>query len=185
MSTTQMYHDEGMKKFNRGAYAEAAAAFQKALAAYEADGKPDMAAEMRANLGMCAREQNRLEEARDLLRDALAVFEEMGDVKRGAMVKANLGGILSSMGDKEAAYDLYVQAADAFQDLGEKQLQAETLRTMASLQIKRGKVNQGREILADAMTMSESSTFGQRLLKAAANVFSFRWVGALRQLIRR
>lgn len=185
MSTAQMYHDEGMKKYNRGAHAEAAAAFQKALAVYEAESKTDMVAEMRANLGMIAREQNRFDDAQALLRDAMAVFEEMGDNKRAAMVKANLGGVLSSAGDKEAAYDLYVEAANLFQDLGEKALQGETLRSMAALQIKRGKVNQGREILADAMTMSDGSTFGQRLLKAATNVFSFRWVGALRQLIRR
>lgn len=179
MSTAQMYHDEGMKKYNRGAHAEAAAAFQKALAAYEAEGKTDMVGEMRANLGMIAREQNRLDDAQALLRDALAIFEEMGDAKRSAMVKANLGGVLSSMGDKESAYDLYVQAADTFQDLGEKGLQGETLKTLGSLQIKRGKVNQGREILADAMAMTGATTFSQRLLRAAVNIFSFRWVGTL------
>lgn len=182
MSTAQMYHDEGMKKYNRGAHAEAAAAFQKALAAYEAESKTDMVAEMRANLGMIAREQNRFDDAQALLRDAMAVFEEMGDNKRAAMVKANLGGVLSSAGDKEAAYDLYVEAANLFQDLGEKALQGETLRSMAALQIKRGKVNQGREILTDAMAVGGETTFPQRLLKAATNIFTFQW---LRALIRR
>jgi len=180
-----MYHDDGMKKYNRGAHAQAGSSFQKALTAYEADGKADMAAEMRANLGMVARDQKRYENAQNFLRDALAVFEEMGDTKRAAMVKANLGGVLSSMGDKESAYDLYVQAADSFQDLGETAMQGETLKTMAALQIKRGKLNQGREILADAVQMADSSTFSERLLKAAINIFSFRWVGLLRTFMRR
>ena len=179
MSTAQMYHDEGMKKFNRGAHSEAAAAFQKALAAYEAEGKADMVGEMRANLGMIAREQNRFDEAQNLLRDALATFEEIGDAKRIAMVKANLGGVLASKGDKEAAYDLYVQAADAFQELGETAMQGEILKTMAALQIKRGKFGQGREIMADAVGMADTDGFSARLLKAAVNIFSFRWLGSL------
>ncbi len=185
MSNARMYHDDGMKKYNRGAHSEASASFQKALAAYQDDGKPDMVAEMRANLGMIAREQKRFDDAQNLLRDALATFEELGDAKRSAMVKANLGGVLSSMGDKEAAYDLYVQAADVFQELGETQMQGETLKTLAALQIKRGKLMQGGEILTDAVGMVDSSTFGERLLKAAVNIFTFRWVGSLRQLTRR
>ncbi len=185
MSTAQMYHDEGMKKFNRGAHAEAAAAFQKALAAYQAEGRTDMVGEMQANLGMIAREQGRFDEAQNLLRDALAIFEESGDAKRTAMVKANLGGVLASKGDKEAAYDLFVESANTFQELGETEMQGQILKSMATLQIKRGKLGQGREILADAVGLAGADTFSARLLKAAVNVFSFRWVGAARRLISR
>lgn len=184
MSTAQMYHDEGIKKYNRGAHGEAAAAFQKALAAYEEEGKADMVAEMHANLGVIARDQRRYDDAINELTEALDVFEGLDDPKRLAMVKGNLAGVMSSKGEKEAAYALYVEAADSFQDLGEKELHRDTLQAMASLQLKRGKLNMGREILTDASNMEAKKNFNQRMLQAAVNFFTFKWARKLMRMRR-
>lgn len=182
MSNAAMYRDEGMKNYNRGALKPATEAFEKALAEYEAQGQADMVAEMRANLGVIARDQKRYEDARALLSEAVSVFESMGDSLRAAMARGNLAGVVSSLGDKEAAYDLYVQAADVFQELGQTAMHRDTLKAMATLQIKRGKVEMGRQIMTEAVNMGEADTFLRRLQRAAFNIFTFRW---LRLLLRR
>ncbi len=89
--------------------------FQQAVEAYEAEGKPDMAAEMKANLGLVHRALGENQQALDVTMEALRVFESIKDARRQAMALGNLGGVYVELGDKEQAYNCYRRAADLFQ----------------------------------------------------------------------
>ena len=140
MSQASDLQAQGVKQYQQKRYDEAAASFQQARAAYEAAAQPDMAAEMRVNLGLVLRALGKTQEALDEMGEAYLVFEGMADQKRQAIVLGNMGAAYKALGDKEQAYLCYRDAADMFNDVGEKSMYGETLLAMADLQMSERKV---------------------------------------------
>lgn len=140
MSNANDLQAQGIQQFQKKRYDEAGTLFRQAQAAYEAGEQPDMAAEMRVNLGLVYRAQGELQQALDEMSAAYAVFEGMGDQKRLAMTLGNMGAAYKALDDKEQAYRCYREAADLFDALGEKAHYGETLLAIADLQMSEHKV---------------------------------------------
>jgi tetratricopeptide (TPR) repeat protein len=156
---------QGIQHFQKKRYDEAAALFQQAQAAYEADHQPDMAAEMRVNLGLVYRAQGEYQQALDEMSAAYSVFEGMGDQKRLAMTLGNMGAAYKALDDKEQAYRCYRDAADLFDAVGEKALYGETLVAMADLQMSEHKVTASAATYEVGLSEMENLTASQKVIR--------------------
>jgi tetratricopeptide (TPR) repeat protein len=146
----------GVQLFQNRDYEAAAERFTAAQAAFQADRKEDMAAEMLVNLG--------------LMQQALAVFQTMRDDKRIAQVLGNLGGVLAAQGDKEQAATCYRQAADTFKALGEEALYGQTLLALGDLQVRSGQVMAGASTYEIGLENLDELSGPQKLLKGLLGI---------------
>jgi tetratricopeptide (TPR) repeat protein len=156
---------QGIQQFQKKRYDEAGALFQQAQAAYDADSQPDMAAEMRVNLGLVYRAQGEHQKALDEMGAAYAVFEGMGDQKRLAMTLGNMGAAYKALDDKEQAYRCYRDAADMFDAVGEQVLYGETLVAMADLQMSEHKVTAAAATYEVGLSELENLSASQKVIK--------------------
>lgn len=170
MSQASDLQAQGIKQYQQKRYDEAAASFQQARTAYEAGGQADMAAEMRVNLGLVYRAQNKTQEALDEMGEAYLVFEGLADQKRMAIVLGNMGAAYKAMGDKEQAYLCYRDAADAFHDLGENGMYGETLLAMADLQMSERKVTAAAATYEAGLSEIGELSASQKVIKNLINL---------------
>jgi tetratricopeptide (TPR) repeat protein len=164
-SKARELQEQGVKYYGQRDYEAAARTFQQAREAYEAESRPDMAAEMQTNLGLVHRALGEHQQALDMMQPALHVFREQGDNLRLAQVLGNMGGVYTELGDKEQAYNCYRQAADAFEELGEKRMYGETLIAMAKIQLREGKIWAGAATYEVGLEQLDHLTASQKLLK--------------------
>lgn len=172
MSTAEIFQEQGIKLYNQYEYEEAGRAFRQAQEAYEAAGQPNMAAEMKVNIGLVHRALNENHQALAMMQEALHTFQDQTDELRMAQVLGNMGGVYTKLNDKEQAYSTYRQAADIFLDLGEKQMYSETLLAMGSLQIRDGKVFVGAATYQIGLAELENLTARQKILKQISSFIS-------------
>ncbi len=165
MNTADQLQEQGVKLFRQKEYEEAARTFQQAQEAYEAESKPDMAAEMLTNLGLVHRALGENQQALDVMQQALHTFQQTEDALRAAKVLGNMGGVYVALGDREQAYTCYRQAADVFQELGEKKLHGETLLAMADLQVREGKIGTGAATYEVGLSELDKLSPSQKILK--------------------
>lgn len=171
MSNASDLQAQGIQQFQKKHYDEAGALFRQAQAAWEADGQPDMAAEMRVNLGLVYRAQGEHQRALDEMSAAYAIFEDMGDQKRLAMTLGNMGAVCKALDDKEQAYRCYRDAADLFEALGEKAHYGETLLAIADLQMSEHKVTAAAATYEVGLSELDNLSASQ---KAIRNLTSLR-----------
>jgi tetratricopeptide (TPR) repeat protein len=162
--------DQGTRLFQQKEYEAAARLFHQAQAAYEADGQPDMAAEMQVNLGLIHRALGEHQQALDLMQAALRTFQSAADRRRVAMVMGNMGGVYAATGDREQAYNCYRQAADLFDELGEKKLHGETLVAIADLQVRDRKLMSGAATYEAGLSELDTLTPSQKILKGLIGI---------------
>lgn len=170
MSNAEILQEQGVKLFRQKDYEEAARTFREAQAAYEEDGKADLAAEMLTNIGLVHRALGENQQALDVMQEALATFQNMDDPLRAAKVLGNMGGVYVALGDKEQAYNCYRQAADVFQELGEKKLHGETLLAMADLQVRDGKIGTGAATYEVGLSELDNLSASQKMLKGLIGI---------------
>lgn len=132
--------EEGIEHFNVRDYEAAARAFKQALDMYSSDGRDDMVAEMKVNLGLIHRTMGESQQAIELMEDALSTFERIEDKNRTAQVLGNLGGVYKSVNDQYQAELSYRQSANLFRELGEFELYVDTLLALGRLQWRSGKI---------------------------------------------
>jgi tetratricopeptide (TPR) repeat protein len=170
MTDAKTLQDQGVKLYEQQDYEAATRIFQQAQQAYEADGQPDMAAEMQVNIGLVHRALGEHQQALDIMKKALQTFQDTSDTLRTAQVLGNLGGVYMEMGDKEQAYNCYRQAADTFQDAGEKEMYGQTLIAMAKMQFKDGKIWPAAATYEVALENVAKLSFSQKILKRLIGV---------------
>src|SRR5438270_13448301 len=98
MSTAAELQDQGTKLFMQRDYEAAADLFKQAKAAYEADNKKDMGAEMQVNMGLIDRALGNYDNAIQSMNEARQIFIGMSDRSREAQVIGNLGGVYLAQG---------------------------------------------------------------------------------------
>lgn len=142
--------EEGLRLFQRGAYAEAVTLFETAAAAYAAQEDELGRAEMLNNLGVVHRVRRHYAAAAEALQQAAVLFARGGDEKRQGQALANLG-------DLHAAQKAYTPAARAYSDAiehlaasGDRHLQSSVLRALSLMRLRQGQ-------WLDAMIQMESS----------------------------
>jgi len=165
MADGKTLQDSGTKLFLQKDYEAARQVFQQAVDAYEAETEPLLAAEMKINIGLIHRTLGENQSALDVMLEALRVFETAKDQRRMAMALGNLGGVYRELDDHEQAHNCYRRAADLFQELGEKQMQAQTLEAIASLQMKEGKIGTAAATYEAALGDLNQLKASQKLLK--------------------
>jgi tetratricopeptide (TPR) repeat protein len=172
MATAQEIQEQGVKLFQQRDYEAAARTFQQAQEAYEAEGRRDMVAEMKTNIGLVHRALGENQQALEVMQDAMHTFQALDDAKRTAMVLGNLGGVYVALGDKEQAYNCYRQAADIFQELGEKKLYGETLVAMGDLQMRDGKIMSGAATYEVGLENLDQLSPTQKVIKGLMGIRS-------------
>jgi len=170
VSTAEELKEQGIKLFQQRDYEAAVKIFQQAREAYVAEDKPDMGAEMLANIGLVHRSLGEHQQALDTMQESLNIFQEMGDNLRVAKSLGNMGGVYVALGDKEQAYNCYRQAADIFEELGEKKLYGETLIAMGDLQVRDGKLMRGAATYEVGLENLENLSPSQKIIKGLLGV---------------
>lgn len=170
MATAEQLQEQGVKLFQQRDYEAAARIFQQAVEAYETGGKPDMAAEMRTNIGLVHRALGENQQALDIMQQAFAYFQQAADKRRMAMVLGNMGGVYVALGDKEQAYNSYREAADLFQELGERKLYGETMVAMGDLQMRDGKIMTGAATYEVGLENLDRLSPTQKVLKGLMGI---------------
>src|SRR5215212_7164635 len=170
MTTANELQDKGVKLFGQRDYEAAAQVFRQAQEAYEAEGKPDMAAEMQVNIGLVHRSLGENQQALDLMQSAVQVFQDANDTLRMAKVLGNMGGVYRALDDKEQAFNCYRQAADIFKELNEKQLYGETLIAMGDLQMRDGKVMAGATTYEVGLDSLDDLSASQKVIKGLMGI---------------
>src|SRR5215475_6951561 len=164
--------DQGVKLFMQHEYEAAADVFKQAQAAYDAEGKKDLAAEMPVNLGLIDRALDNYDDAVKLMTEARQTFVDIKDRSREAQVIGNLGGVYLAQGNSEQAVTLYREAADTFRDLKDEERYGQTLLAIADVQMRSGKLNQAMmtyEIALDSIG-KDNLNFRQKVLKGLLDV---------------
>ncbi len=170
MSSAKELQDQGVKLFDQKEYEAAARTFAQSMEQYEADGQPDMAAEMQVNVGLVHRALGEHQQALDAMQAALHAFQTTNDRLRTAMTLGNIGGVYAALGDKEQAYNCYRSAADLFDELGETKMHGETMVAMASLQVRDGKLSMGAATYEVGLSELDDLSAGQKVLKGLIGV---------------
>ncbi len=129
---------EAKRLYEAGQTVDAVSAFERARAAYLAEGNAAQAARAANDLGVAYYRLGRWEEARRALQDARATFEQSGDAVGEAKAIGNLAQVLNRSGDKAGAETHYARAAALFQQAGERGLAFDTLRAWSHMQLQRG-----------------------------------------------
>lgn len=170
MSSGAELQAQGTKLFRDKDFEEAARLFHQAKAAYEAEGKADLAAEMQVNIGLVHTSLGEHQQALEAMQAALPVFQQAPDQKRLAMVLGNLGRVYVALNDREQAHASYRAAADIFEALGEKALRAETMVAIGALQIKEGKLGAGAASYQAGLDELDQLNPSQRIIKGLSSV---------------
>lgn len=164
-SIAQELQQQGVKLFQQHELEAAADLFQQAAAAYDGEGQPDMAIEMKVNLALVYRTMGDHRQALSLMQEALAFFQAAGDQNREAQVLGNMGGTYAAQGDSEQAITCYRQAADIFHALGEEKHYGETLLALGALQVRSGQVMSGATTYEVGLDSIEDPTPQQKMLR--------------------
>ncbi|MEK6572896.1 MAG: tetratricopeptide repeat protein [Chloroflexota bacterium] len=129
--------------YQKGNYAEAAAAFEQAAAAYRAEGDRAMAAEMQSNLGVALRALKDYHRATATLEAAIAEFRALNDARRLALALGNLGSVLLESNDLQRAGDLLNESLSLLDPNADKAARSEVLRVMGEVRLKQGRYMDG------------------------------------------
>lgn len=178
MSKASELQQEGVKLFEQHDYEAAARSFRQALEAYEAAAQPEMAAEMKVNIGLVHRALGENQQALDLMQEALRAFQSSGDALRTAQVLGNLGGVYAALNDKGMAYQSYRQAADTFLSLNENVLYGRTLLALGALQVRDGKLMEGAASYQTGLSQLDDLTFTQKIIKRLSSIITSLGGGA-------
>ncbi|MBI5670373.1 MAG: tetratricopeptide repeat protein [Chloroflexi bacterium] len=170
MTMAQDYQARGVKLFQQKDFEAAAQQFHQAQEAYEAEGRRDLAAEMRVNIGLVHRALGENQQALDEMQAALAVFQEMNDDVRCAKVLGNMGGVYVELNDHEQAYTCYRTAADIFEAHGEKKLYGETLMAIGALQVDERKLAQGAATYEVGLEQMDELNARQKVIKGLLGI---------------
>lgn len=170
MASPQELQSQGVALYDQHDYEAAARIFQQAREAFENAGKPDLAAEMKVNIGLVHRALGENQQALDMMQEALRFFNEKQDKLRAAQVMGNLGAVYAALNDKEEAFKHYRHAADAFKALEQTQMYSETLLALGSLQVRSGKWFDGAATYQVGLAGIKNLNFRQRIMKFLTNL---------------
>ncbi len=141
MPTATQLKDTGLSYFRLDQYADAAARFTEAAAAFEADGQPVDAAEMRNNLCVVRLAEKDWPAALAAVEGTAEIFRAAGDATRQAHAVGNLARALEGVERYDEAATVYEQAIDLYSALGaaENDNRAACYKALSGVQVKQDK----------------------------------------------
>jgi len=165
---TQQPHqlsEEGKRAFQQKRYKDAARAFEEAAQGFTLEGDALNAAETLNNLSGALLNDNQPQQAFDAAVGTDKAFEAAGDTKRQAMSLANQAAALEALKRYDEALALYERAAGLFADIGEGDMRSFTLKAIAAVRLRQGKVSEASMDMLGSLGAVQKPTLLQRILK--------------------
>ena len=157
--------EEGKRAFAKGRYKDAARAFEEAARGFTLGRDGLNAAEMQNNLSVSLLKDNQPQQALEAAAGTDKIFEGAKDSKRQAMALGNQAAALDALKRYEEALTLYEQASNLFAEIGEGDLRSITLKSIAAIRIKQGKLNEAGIDMLGSLGAVKKPPLTQRFLK--------------------
>ncbi|HEX5718318.1 MAG TPA: CHAT domain-containing tetratricopeptide repeat protein [Thermoanaerobaculia bacterium] len=125
-------------------------------------------------LGVSYRQLGRLDDARRAYAEALAIFRKLGDAREQARCLGNLGRLEATLGDDAAALDHLDGALRFFQTLADPPAEAWAQEGKAWVLRRRGKLEEARGLMEQALAAVERHRFSQTSYTTRADFFATR-----------
>lgn len=145
--------EEGLQKFQRGAYDEALMAFETAVSLYAAAENHIGQAEMLNNIGVIQRSRQNLDAAVTALQQAEAIFAQIGDDERQGMALGNLGDLYAAKKDQTAAARSYSDASELLAKANARGKQSQVLRALSLMRLRQGQWLQALIHMEESLTV--------------------------------
>jgi len=157
--------EQGKKSYGSKKYKEAAGLFAQAAEAYEVEGNPLLAAEMKNNQSVAYLQDGNAESSLEVVTGTDVVFASAGDLKRQGMALANKASALVALKRKKEAIACYEESAQLLEQAGEKDMRADVMRSIAALQVGQGKLTDAVISMQSGLIEVEKPTKRQKFLK--------------------
>lgn len=144
----------GQAHFNLSRFAVSAGHFAKAERLAALQGDDNGRATALQNLGACAEDRARHEEALAHYREALAIFTRLERPPGIALVLQNMGNVFSSLGDTDEALAHYRRALALFELIGHKRGEATTLMQSGGVYRELGEVDRALDVMRKAVALT-------------------------------
>jgi len=164
-STPAQLNEQGKESFQNGEYEQAAELFTQAAAGFAAAQDALSAAEAKNNLSVALLQAEKPQDALNAAAATDAVFESVGDVKRQAMALGNQAAALDALKRYDEALAAYERAAELFAQAQEGDLRALTLKSIAAIQLKTGKVSNAALRMLGSLDAKQNLSLFERVLK--------------------
>ncbi|MBC7251466.1 MAG: tetratricopeptide repeat protein [Anaerolineae bacterium] len=164
MTDPHALHAEGLRHYHAGKYDEAAACFAAARDLFAVAGDALAAAEMRNDLGVVYRAQQRWEEAEAAFTKAQQKFAELGDKGREGQALGNLGSLYFARGQLDKAASSLALAAECLQEAGEHELESHTRRLLSQVFLRQRRWLEALFAYEKALACLPHPSLGRRLL---------------------
>jgi tetratricopeptide (TPR) repeat protein len=167
--TAESLSKNGKSAYQRGAFLEAARAFEASVHAYETKNDSLNAAEMANNASVAFLQANEPESALKVVEGTAEIFSQAGDLRRQGMALGNIASALEALDRDEEAIEMYQQSADVLAQAGEDQLRASVMQSLSMLQFRSGRQLQALASMQNGLEgvnhPSPRQSFLKRLLR--------------------
>lgn len=157
--------DKAKKLFADGDYEPSAALFEKIYQEYSANGDELNAAENKNNCSVALLKADVPQKSLDVALATDQVFARAGDTKRQAMSLGNQAAALEALGETDKALELYRQASDLLKATGESELRSYVLKSISSLEMRKGKLGESMATMQAAIDSKQSPSALERFLR--------------------
>lgn len=167
MPTATQLKETGLSYFRLDQYRDAAARFTEAAAAFEAEGQPSDAAEMRNNLCVVRLAEKDWPSALAAVAGTAEVFRATGDATRQAHAVGNLARALEGVERLDEAASTYEQAIELYSALGaaENENRAACYKALSGLQIKQDKKYLALASMHSGLNLTHTLSTKEKTLK--------------------
>jgi len=140
----------------RGDYAEAREAYQKALLFFQQDGDQRNIAVVLHQLGVVAHLQSDHQEAKNFYNQSLQTFRDLGARSEQAAVLHQLGMVAQDEGDYREAKDLYDQSLETARNLGDQAGIAKSLHNLGVIAYFQGDYQEARKLYDQSLKIKRN-----------------------------
>ncbi|MBE0617720.1 MAG: tetratricopeptide repeat protein, partial [Proteobacteria bacterium] len=166
------WRDRGLEALRRGAFGEAALAFETAGRLYDEAGDVAQRCASLLLAGQAEQFAGQHRSAVANLDQALTLAREAGDTRRTAAALAALGNVRLAMGDLEAASQLLKEARDLARERGHPEVAVAALNDLGNLQVAQGDTAAALLSYGDAASLAETAGDPQAAAQARVNAAS-------------
>lgn len=157
--------ENGKSEYGKGNFRAAAGLFAQAAQAYTALHDELNAAEMKNNESVSWLQAGKAKEALSATEGTEALFEKAGDLKRQGIAVSNRAAALEGLKKWQDALKEYERAASLLEQAGEGDMHSMVRKSMANLNLKRGRIEASQMDVYDSLRLVEKPTFSQRMMK--------------------
>lgn len=153
-----------------GKYLLAAEQFEAAASGYQARGDALQAAEMANNRSVALLQAGEAQAALEAVGETEAQFREAGEVGKQAMAVGNRAAALDALKRLDEAEAEYQRSANLLDAAGETEMRAHVMKSLAALQIRRGKQADALLNMQAGLTGKKKPSLRERLLSKLLDI---------------